>query len=270
MTQLSPAASISLLEPSGMSPSVPPTALRWDRSENPAWRGLFLALPFPGGKGRHRCHRARARSGNSCSVPAPGFAESEASCSEQDKDPGAADAGRRPRAPCKTSCWPPRCTAAGTNGAQPPRRGHLAGGTKSLPCALVSVAFITGFGVWGTWMNAMIRRCAAASAAGAGRGGPFPPSTSRISWMSRSAPQIPFSYRKRFPALLFSAANHHSPSLWIRPKPITSAPKKRKAPACVSFTFMGALTGFSHIKPSPSKGKGERQKRKARHVRRAA
>ena len=30
--------------------------------------------------------------------------------------------------------------------------------------------------------------------------------------------------------LPFSTANHHSLGLWIRPKPITSVPKKRKRP----------------------------------------
>lgn len=68
------------------------------------------------------------------------------------------------------------------------------------------------------------------------------------------------SYRKGFLALLFSTANHCPTGLWIGLKPITSAPEKEKTSACVSLTFTGALTRFSHIKPSPSEGKVGRQK----------
>lgn len=71
---------------------------------------------FQGAKGRVLCPHTRTRSGNASSIPAPGFAECETSCPEQDKR-RAADVCRMPWALCKTSCCPLLCKVAGTNTA---------------------------------------------------------------------------------------------------------------------------------------------------------
>lgn len=82
---------------------------------------LCLVVPFEGDKGKSPVSSCTDEV-RKYSIPAPGFAESETSCSEQDKKPRPADVCRRPWAPCKTSCCPLLCKATGTNTAHQSRR----------------------------------------------------------------------------------------------------------------------------------------------------